>query len=288
MPRGHVLPDRDTISILRGEAGLTQQNLASRAGYGVRTISKIESGQPTSSSTLAAIAVVLTEELRRPIHLVDLIAQPHSAARAVPFVAGALIVAENIKLLDLDPACDGVDAASSTATARSVLIDTFRFRYVPPSLQEIDFYYAAAGHAFSGSSLSHPHGAQWRPVERRRKSAAAANGSPDGHLLHIPLAPEAITRPLLVQNEIEYFGAFQQPAHKRFVAPIVFPTDGLTLIVQFPRDRPYGALRGRVRRSPGGPWLPALELPIALAAGRLAYWRVTAPTPGEEYELNWS
>ncbi len=100
MPRGHVLPDRDTIATLRGEAGLTQQGLADQTGYGVRTISKIESGQATSASTLAAIAIVLAESLGRPIHLVDLICQANGSGRGWQAAGGTAIVAEQIRLLD--------------------------------------------------------------------------------------------------------------------------------------------------------------------------------------------
>ena len=150
MPRGHVLPDRDTIAALRGEAGMTQQNLAEHAGYGVRTISKIESGQPTSSSTLAAIAIALAESLRRPVHLVDLICQPQDASRGRHAPGGAMIVAENIKLLDLEiPARPAAEKTPDNSLSRAVLIDTFRLRYLPANLGAIDFYYATSGKALA-------------------------------------------------------------------------------------------------------------------------------------------
>ena len=289
MPRGHVLPDRATVATLRGEAGLTQQNLADRAGYGVRTISKIECGQPTSSSTLDAIAVALTESLRRPVRLVDLICQPQSAGRGMHSPGGAMIVAENIKLLDLETTPQSAAAESpANSPSRAVLVDTFRLRYLPANLSEIDFFYATSGEALRGHSLSHPEGACWRPADREREPVLARSGLPREHVLRIALTTAANASRLLVRNHVEYVGAFEQPEQQQFCAHIVYPTDCLTLLVHFPKDRPCSALRGRCRRSPGGPLLPASEEPIELSAGRVAYWRVVAPTPGETYELDWA
>ncbi len=151
MPRGHVLPDRDTVAMLRGEAGLTQQNLADRTGYGVRTISKIESGQPTSSSALAAIAIVLAESLGRPIQLVDLVCQRPGASPGLHAPGGAMLVAENIKLLELRSLASSSASTATGSRPRSVLIDTFRLRYLPANLGEIDFHYAAMGKAHQRS-----------------------------------------------------------------------------------------------------------------------------------------
>ena len=289
MPRGHVLPDRDTIATLRGEAGMTQQKLAERAGYGVRTISKIESGQPTSSSTLAAVAVVLAESLRRPVHLVDLICQPQSASRGMHSPGGSLIVAENIKLLDLaSPAGSSPSELPCNSPSRAVLVDTFRLRYSPTNLSELDFYYATSGEAISGRSLSHPDDARWLPADREHEPLPFRGGPSVGHVLKIELAAGPNGRRLLVQNRVEYFGAFERPQQQQLYAHIVYPTDCLTLLVQFSADRPYSALRGRCRRSPGGPWLTASEQPIDVAAGRMAFWRVAAPTPGETFELAWT
>lgn len=289
MPRGHVLPDRDTIATLRGEAGMTQQHLAERAGYGVRTISKIESGQPTSSSTLDAIAVVLAESLRRPIHLVDLICQPQSASRGMHSPGGAMIVAENIKLLDLTtPARSSSEKSPDNSPSRAVLVDTFRLRYLPANLGEIEFYYATSGKALSGRSLSHPEDARWQPADREHEPSLSPCGLPEKHVLRIGLTAAAKASRRLVQNHVEYVGAFEQPAQQQFYAHVVYPTDCLTLVVRFPEDRPYSTLRGCCRRSPGGPLLPAPEQPINLSAGHMAYWRVVAPSPGETYELGWT
>src|SRR5580704_18597110 len=71
MPRGHVFPDFRWIAHLRGEAGLTQDEVALRSGYGRRTISKIENGKPTTAPTLSAIATVLARSLGREVTLYD-------------------------------------------------------------------------------------------------------------------------------------------------------------------------------------------------------------------------
>jgi transcriptional regulator with XRE-family HTH domain len=268
---------------------MTQQNLAERAGYGVRTISKIESGLPTSSSTLDAIAVVLAESLRRPVQLSDLICQPLSASRGMHSPGGAMIVAENIQLLDL-AANSRSSAAESpgSSPSRAVLVDTFRLRYLPTDLGEIDFYYAASGSTIHGRSLSHPEDACWQPAGRDRAPLPSRRELPEGHVLRIGLTAAAKASRLLVQNEVEYVGAFERPGQQQFFAHIAYPTDCWTLVVRFPDDRPYSALCGRCRRSPGGPWLAASEQPIDLSAGRMAYWRVATPSPGETYELGWT
>jgi transcriptional regulator with XRE-family HTH domain len=289
MPRGHVLPDRDTIATLRGEAGLTQQSLADRTGYGVRTISKIESGQPTSSSTLAAIAIVLAESLRRPIHLVDLIFQPQSAARSQHSSGAAIIVGENVKLLELAaPAGSSSNNGSGRLPSRAVLVDTFRLRYVPVDLQQIDFYYATSAGTLSGRSLSHPAAACWLSAAEPDQAPRSGSHAADGHVLRIGLAPTASQRPAVVQNQLEFAGAFDGPEEQRFQTQVVHPTDDLTLLVRFPADRPFAEVRGRCRRTPGGPLLPVARQPLDLVAGRTAYWRIAAPTPGETYQLDWA
>jgi transcriptional regulator with XRE-family HTH domain len=54
-----------TNRVLRARlaAGLTQQVLATRAGLATRTLARIEDGEDTKVSTLAAIAEVLGVEL---------------------------------------------------------------------------------------------------------------------------------------------------------------------------------------------------------------------------------
>ena len=175
MPRGHVLPDRDTIATLRGEAGHDATASGRAAGYGVRTISKIEGGQPTSSSTLAAIAIVLAESLRRPVHLVDLICQPQAASRGMHSPGGAMIVAENIKLLDLaKPAHSSSARIARQFSSRAVLVDTFRLRYLPANLGEIEFYYATSGNVLTRSLAFASRGCSLAAGRSRARAVAIA------------------------------------------------------------------------------------------------------------------
>src|SRR6185437_9516977 len=100
MPRGHVLPDGASIAALRGEAGLTQDELAQRAGYGLRTIGNVEGGRPTTATTLAAIATVLGDGLGRPVPLADVLRR-RDFERHTDGAAGGVAFRENIKLLEL-------------------------------------------------------------------------------------------------------------------------------------------------------------------------------------------
>src|SRR5262245_42515662 len=98
MPRGNVTPDGRRLAALRGEAGLTQQEMALQARFGLRTISKIEAGRPTSAATLDALATVLARRLGRPVRLDELM--HHGGAGSGPGETG-LAVAERVKVLDL-------------------------------------------------------------------------------------------------------------------------------------------------------------------------------------------
>jgi DNA-binding XRE family transcriptional regulator len=72
------------VAKLRGEADLTQGQLAELAGFGLRTISKIEAGRPTGAATLSAIATVLGRRLERRVEVGDLL--PRQEARVGPSV----------------------------------------------------------------------------------------------------------------------------------------------------------------------------------------------------------
>ena len=117
MPRGHVVPDGKAVSTLRGEAGLTQDELAERSGYGLRTISNIESGRRTTAPTLAAVATVLGDCLRRPVEMLDLLQRALESDNARPPSDGQLLVGENIRLLDL-----AASQHARTAAARRAAI----------------------------------------------------------------------------------------------------------------------------------------------------------------------
>src|SRR5262249_13770568 len=103
MPRGHVMPDGGKVARLRGEAGLTQVDLAELAGFGLRTIGKIEGGRRTVATTLAAVATVLGHKLQRRVALGDLLLQAGGVPEGTALAAGppGPVVAENVKVLDL-------------------------------------------------------------------------------------------------------------------------------------------------------------------------------------------
>ena len=183
MPRGHVLPDGLRIAALRGQADLTQQELASRSGYGLRTIGKIETGWPTSAATLAAIAEVLAEALRRPLELADLLRSIERDRNPPPLPVGAnLVVSDHIKLLELglasSPACRRNE---STPGHHAVLFDTVRLRYIADGLDSLRFRYATNGGSVQGKSLSHSQRARWQhvPPVARQFSAEPGAGNCD-------------------------------------------------------------------------------------------------------------
>ena len=73
MPRATLHVNGRRLARLRGEAALTQRDLAEQAGFGLRTISKIESGKPTTPFTLSTLLTVLTRRLGRPVTIHELI-----------------------------------------------------------------------------------------------------------------------------------------------------------------------------------------------------------------------
>ncbi|HWB00462.1 MAG TPA: helix-turn-helix transcriptional regulator [Pirellulales bacterium] len=115
MPRGHVFPDGHAVAVLRGEAGLTQDELAMRAGYGLRTIGKIESSQPTTSPTLAAVATVLSDSLGRSVRLCDLLSHADEATHAASVV-------DHVQWLEL-------------AATSAVLTEMLAFRHRSPCVR---------------------------------------------------------------------------------------------------------------------------------------------------------
>jgi transcriptional regulator with XRE-family HTH domain len=287
MPRGHVLPNSEVLASLRGEAGLTQDELAARAGYGLRTIGKIESGLPTTSFTLAAIATVLSDSLGRRIDFVDLLQTAGGQSHSPHFEGSTFIVGEHIKLLDL-PVSLGESRHRSQLdrSAASVLIETLCLRYVPADRTEIQLHYATTGTAIDGRSLSHPDQAEWLGSPTGSATSAGRRPMNVRGLLKIRV-PAAAGRQL-IQNRVEYVNAFSAPDQQWFHTQVVYPTDSLTLLVRFPADRPYQSLRGLCQRRIAGPLIPPAEQPISISAGRLAYWRIAAPTPGESYQLGWT
>ncbi len=314
MPRGHVFPDFRWIAHLRGEAGLTQDDVAELSGFGRRTISKIENGKPTTAPTLSAIATVLSRSLGRDVTLADLVRAPHGQADR----NGALqkpaefVVAQQILSLHLPSVCGCAARRSPTDLApelsldefaevpaeepspdrgkrivrlQAVLIDTYSLQFFDEGLTEIGFPYATFGSSISGRSLSHPDAGRKRG--RRSTPAASRCGCEAGDPVLRLMLSYTHDRPLVVQNEIEYEGAFRQPNEQRFHADVVFPTDSLSMLIHFPGDRRFAALIGRRRHRSSDCWSPVADQPISLSPGRVAYWRIESPAVGERYELSW-
>ena len=88
-------------------------------------------------------------------------------------------------------------------------------------------------------------------------------------------------RPLVVQNEIEYSGGFQQPGEEHFWAEVAYPTESLAMLLHFPGDRRFSTLLGRCQHRASDPWSAVAEQPISLSPGRVAYWRIASPAVGE-------
>jgi transcriptional regulator with XRE-family HTH domain len=312
MPRGHVFPDCHSIAHLRGEAGLTQHDIATRSGYGRRTISKIENGSPTTAPTLSAIATVLAQSLGREVTLADLVRSPHAISTQHDSDAGPkeFVVAQQIlslhlpgpagpgrrrqpaageDSLGLDFAADGlvngsIQRAGRLSQSHAVLIDTATLRFFDAGLSAVDFSYPSFGVSTSARSISHPDAA--RKSARRPASGQCQCGA-GSRVVRVTLS-HFFDRPLVVQNEIEYRGAFQKADEQRFYAEAAYPTDNLTMLIHFPSDRRFTALVGRCQRQPLAPLQSVAQQPISLAPGRVAYWRIESPAVGERYELSWT
>ena len=310
MPRGHVFPDFRWIAHLRGEAGLTQDDVAELSGFGRRTISKIENGKPTTAPTLSAIATVLSRSLGRDVTLADLVRAPNgqSDRYGTPQKPAEFVVAQQILSLHLPSLCCCSARRPSTdfvpelsldepgdepapapgkrvARMQAVLINTYSLQFFDEGLTEIGFPYATFGSSISGRSLSHPDAGRKRG--RRSTPAASRCGCEAGDPVLRLMLSYTHDRPLVVQNEIEYEGAFRQPDEQRFHADIVFPTDSLSMLIHFPGDRRFATLTGRRRHRSSDGWLPVADQPISLSPGRVAYWRIESPAVGERYELSW-
>lgn len=272
MPRGNVTADGRKVARLRGEAALTQADLAALAGFGLRTICKLESGQATTGLTLSAVATVLSRKLNRPITLADLLQKPPEPSRSEP----TLLVAEQIKVLDLR-------RWQSSREHPVELTDHHRFRRIPEDLTEIAFHYGTTGTLLRGRCLSHPDRYEWLP--------ATANGHFPrlnvGCVLRLRLASPPGPAGCDVQNTIEYLDGFRGETREWFEANITNPTQCLSLLMLFPEEKPFRSMRGLYQPRPGAPLHTVPEQPVRLQQGRLASWHVSAPRVGEIYRVEW-
>ena len=286
MPRGHVLPDGATIAALRGEAGLTQDELASRAGYGLRTIGNVEGGRPTTANTLTALATVLSGCLRRPVPMTDLLARRREMHSGHSWERG-LTFRDNVKMLELrQPGARG-SSPSGSHNPTAVLTDTFVVRNLPAEVSEINFYYCNESGQVQGRSLTHPRDVEWIPscglAEDRRQHA----GRDRLRVLRLRLSDARSQAAPIVQHQLE-FASPVGPAPRNYLrGHVAYPTESLALLVSFPPDYQVQSLQAAWRRGPSGPLVPAAEAPVHIA-GPVAYWRVSGAQPGETYELSWT
>lgn len=272
MARGHVEPNGQKVARLRGEAGLTQAEMAARAGFGLRTISKVESSQPTTALTLSAIATVLSRKLQRPIALGDLLL----ALGERPQPAPDFVVAEQVKVLDL-----GRWGSSRGHLAQ--LTDHHRFRRIPEHLTEITFQYGTTGKGLRGECRSHPDRYEWSAVP------------PNGHwprlnlegVLCLRLDENMRVAGCVVENIVEYHDGFTNTEQEWFHALIGHPTESLTMMVLFPEEKPFRKLQGLCRHRRGEDFMPVHLQPLGMQEGRLAWWRISQARVGEIYRLEW-
>jgi len=277
MPRAHVLPDGNQVAALRGEADLTQWELACEAGYGLRTIGKIEHGQATAARTLSAVATVLSRRLKRPVALGDLLRrQAERNGNHHVMLEEGLLVDEAVQFLDLSrlrPARPGQES-------RAILHDHFSFRRLPEQLTTLAFYYATVGDRIEGRCESHAQSSAWRDISHAGKSAMNASYQLDVRLAS-PL--EAA----YVENRLEYVNAFAGNEEEWFHTHVVYPTLCLTIVLLFSDVKRCRSVKGLCRHHPVAPFDAAADQPIVMADGRMVHWRIRTPEVGASYQMEW-
>lgn len=267
MPRAHVVPDGAKIAALRGEADLTQWELARQAGYGLRTIGKIEGGRPTGAKTLSAAATVLSRRLQRPIAMTDLIVHGNGYRNGHgPTIPAAALVAENVRFLDLG-ACraPAKQRNGHGSDSGAILTDHYRFHRWPTLPGPLVFRYRDP--AITGAvSLSHALSGQWHGDIREMHVDVERRTGEGG----------------VVQNRLAYSAI--EPCWSTTVA---LPSDCLTLLVLFPETRRCQGVTGRYRPHDSDTWQSTPPGPACFADGKLACWRIPAPPAGMTYRLEW-
>jgi DNA-binding XRE family transcriptional regulator len=281
MPRGNVLPDGHKIRLLRGEADLTQWQMAEQAGYALRTIGKIEDGRPTGARTLDAIATVLARRLQRSVKLSDLINRSGDGDVPATGERSIACVDQAVKLLDLSdwrPRSGNSRAPVSCA----LLHDHYRFRSVPPGRAPLTFRYATTGDLVDGISLSHRDDFEWHDLGECGDDPVRRN-----HCYEMRIHIERRDGGVEVHNRLEYVNAFSNPEHEWFHTHLVHTTGCLMVLALFPESKLCRAARGVSRRHATEPFAAALERPLLLHDGRLVQWHVRAPQAGADYQLEW-
>jgi len=276
MPRAHVVPDGGKLAALRGEADLTQLELARQAGYGLRTIGKIENGQPTGARTLAAAATVLSRRLGRAVSLADLMKLPSNVANGVRSRPedGTVLVQDMVRFLDLSDLASQGCSSCQPRQRRALLIDHFRFRRLPA--QHLCFAYSGLGEQTYGESLSHPGQCRWQEADE----LPSWNGKPRrSYRLQVDVSSAMLPHAPVICNGIEYVGAFAGESGEVLEVPVLWPTEDVSIMVLFPAARRCRSARGR----PDG----TAAQPVIMPGGKLIHWRISAPPVGTTYRLEW-
>jgi len=275
MPRAHVVPDGSKLAALRGEADLTQLELARQAGYGLRTIGKIENGQPTGARTLSAAATVLSRRLGRAISLTDLMKRSNGAANGIASTMDREgLLHEMVRYLDLSDLTARRSNHGLPVERRALLVDHFRFRRLPGQRSTLCFPYASLGERAFGECLS--HAGRWREAAELLSGNGRTRRS---YCLQVEMPSSAAAQPPTVCNGIEYVNAFTGETGDALDVPVLWPTEGLTVLVLLPPGRPCRSARGR----PDG----TSAQPVIMPGGKLIHWRINDPPVGTTYRLEW-
>jgi len=254
------------------------------AGYGLRTIGKIEDGQPTGASTLSAVATVLSRRLKRAITTSDLLQPSDDGCSCLRrLVEPSCVVQEAVKLLDFSQWRPAAHNGHAAAESRVVLCDHYRFRKLTAE-RTLHFHYASTGPRIDGRCLTHAH--SWLPV-----TGWAAGGASGPHLniayqLRVELE-KTDAGAVEVENRLEYVDAFPAEDGEWFQTHVVFPTESLTLLALLPPHKRCRAATGLVKQHPVEPFSVSPEEPMIQADGRRIFWHLTAPQQGGTYQLEW-
>ena len=72
------------------------------------------------------------------------------------------------------------------------------------------------------------------------------------------------SRPVVMQNRIEYFADLEASEPGGFQTEVHYPTECLTLAVQFPAGRRWRTLSGSTRKNAAAAFRPAVHGPLEL------------------------
>jgi hypothetical protein len=137
---------------------------------------------------------------------------------------------------------------------------------------EASFTYSSR-FSICGRSVSHP-GAPWIPFRGEKGNTA--------HTLTIDVPRRDEAHPVVVVNEVAFFGGWRDGTEQDVVTLIDRPTKDLAMILVFPRDRRCVEAYGEVNTDVSRPWqrLEPENGPRILQHGTLVHWSpVTSDQP---------